>query len=264
MPSTALDDSDSEIDEAAFLDAEDDDIIEALSAPSARRSHQPRSTTHASSSSSPSPSSSTPPPPTVPQPQAADGVFANLSAGYIQEDQDKFTEDPPSYTEASQDIVPPYFQTTVITGLEDPDEILVEGLPAGSSMSFIWNMLISMAFQFVGFLLTFLLHTSHAAKNGSRAGLGITLINYGLYMQQPNYGQDGDYIFIPDDPPPGANDSSATPVTDDPPNMDDSSLLISYALVLLGWFLVVRSTTEYIRIRRMLAAYTISPESIVV
>lgn len=41
-------------------------------------------------------------------------------------------------------------------------------------------MLVSMSFQFVGFLLTYLLHTTHAAKNGSRAGLGITLIQLGV------------------------------------------------------------------------------------
>lgn len=40
-----------------------------------------------------------------------------------------------------------------------------------------------MAFQLVGFLLTYLLHTTHAAKNGSRAGLGITLISWGFHMR---------------------------------------------------------------------------------
>lgn len=40
-----------------------------------------------------------------------------------------------------------------------------------------------MSFQFVGFLLTYLLHTTHAAKNGSRAGLGITLIQYSFYLR---------------------------------------------------------------------------------
>lgn len=32
-------------------------------------------------------------------------------------------------------------------------------------------------------MVTQLLHTSHAAKHGSRAGLGITLIQYALYLQ---------------------------------------------------------------------------------
>ena len=44
-------------------------------------------------------------------------------------------------------------------------------------------MLVSCSFQFVGFLLTYLLHTTHAAKNGSRAGLGITLIQYSFYLR---------------------------------------------------------------------------------
>ncbi len=44
-------------------------------------------------------------------------------------------------------------------------------------------MLVSVSFQFVGFLLTYLLHTTHAAKLGSRAGLGITLIQYGFSMR---------------------------------------------------------------------------------
>ena len=35
----------------------------------------------------------------------------------------------------------------------------------------------------MGFLLTYLLHTTHAAKLGSRAGLGITLIQYGFAMR---------------------------------------------------------------------------------
>ncbi len=40
-----------------------------------------------------------------------------------------------------------------------------------------------MTFQFVGFLLTYLLHTTHAARCGSRAGLGVTLIQYGFYLR---------------------------------------------------------------------------------
>lgn len=90
------------------------------------------------------------------------------------------------------DAAPPYFDTTVHapglggfagaggTGLDD---VLIEGLPLGNIFSFFWSLLVSMSFQFVGFLLTTLLSTSHAAKNGSRAGLGITLIQYGLFLQ---------------------------------------------------------------------------------
>lgn len=44
-------------------------------------------------------------------------------------------------------------------------------------------MLVSLSFQFVGFLLTYILHSTHAAKFGSRAGLGFTLIQYGLFLK---------------------------------------------------------------------------------
>jgi len=45
---------------------------------------------------------------------------------------------------------------------------------------------------FTGFLLTYLLHTTHASKCGSRAGLGITLIQYGFYLRTRSIeGEDG-------------------------------------------------------------------------
>jgi hypothetical protein len=44
-------------------------------------------------------------------------------------------------------------------------------------------MLVSISFQFVGFLLTYLLHSTHAARLGSRAGLGVTLIQYGFALR---------------------------------------------------------------------------------
>ena len=103
-----------------------------------------------------------------------------------------------AYEMAVLDAAPPYFDTTVhapsgsggylsafggaSTG-GGIDDILIEGLPLGNIFSFFWSLLVSMSFQFVGFLLTTLLSTSHAAKNGSRAGLGITLIQYGLFLQ---------------------------------------------------------------------------------
>ena len=61
--------------------------------------------------------------------------------------------------------------------------MIIDGLQTGSLFSFLWNMLVSISFQFVGFLLTYLLHTTHAAKLGSRAGLGVTLIQYGFAMR---------------------------------------------------------------------------------
>jgi hypothetical protein len=55
-------------------------------------------------------------------------------------------------------------------------------------------MLVSVAFNFLGFVLTYLLHTTHAAKYGSRAGLGITLIQYGWAIRTRGEGTDGDLV----------------------------------------------------------------------
>lgn len=92
---------------------------------------------------------------------------------------------PPSYTSAQADSVPPYWETTVhapsAPGSEG--EMIIDGLATGVIFSFLWNMLVSISFQFVGFLLTYLLHTTHAAKYGSRAGLGLTLIQYGFALR---------------------------------------------------------------------------------
>jgi hypothetical protein len=70
--------------------------------------------------------------------------------------------------------------------------MIIDHLPTGSVFSFLWNLLISISFQFVGFLLTYLLHTTHAARFGSRAGLGVTLIQYGFALRsRPEEDQNG-------------------------------------------------------------------------
>lgn len=99
--------------------------------------------------------------------------------------EDSRSEAPPSYASAQADAVPPYWETTVHAPFA-PDslgEMIIDNLPTGSLFSFLWNMLVSISFQFVGFLLTYLLHTTHAARLGSRAGLGVTLIQYGLALR---------------------------------------------------------------------------------
>jgi hypothetical protein len=103
--------------------------------------------------------------------------------------EDTLKDAPPSYASAQADAVPPYWETTTIhlpsgmSASSTPGEMIIEGLPTGTLFSFLWNMLVSISFQFVGFLLTFLLHTTHAAKFGSRAGLGVTLIQYGFALR---------------------------------------------------------------------------------
>lgn len=90
-----------------------------------------------------------------------------------------------SYVEAQADAAPSYWETTVHAPLPlDADvDIIIDNLPTGSLFIFASTAFISYFFSFVGFVLTYLLHATHAAKYGSRAGLGLTLIQYGFFSR---------------------------------------------------------------------------------
>jgi len=190
----------------------------------------------------------------------SDGVFANLSAK--PEAGEKLEEHPPTYEQAAADAAPPYWETTILApGLGGPDDVYIEGLPVGSVFSFMWNAIISMTFQLVGFLLTYLLHTTHAAKNGSRAGLGIYLIQYGFSMKSssnlaPAPGSDAQFQQPPD---PNSHDFDPNQVNQ-PAGMDStssggwaqapSSDWIAYAMMIVGWFILIRAVSDFLRARR--------------
>ncbi|KAF2459652.1 hypothetical protein BDY21DRAFT_370343 [Lineolata rhizophorae] len=206
---------------------------------------------------------------------ANDGVFANLSAkpavGEIED------EKPPSYEQAAADATPPYWETTILAPGTLSDEVFVDGLPVGSIFSFIWNAMISMSFQIVGFLLTYLLHTTHAAKNGSRAGLGITLIQYGFSMKGAlsdpmpsssggggsgsgsDAGSSADYAGAPPDP--NSHDFNMGSMMDNGGSSgggDDgnsgggisSNDLLAYGLMVIGWFILIRAVSDFVRARK--------------
>ncbi|CAD6502994.1 BgTH12-02667 [Blumeria graminis f. sp. triticale] len=191
----------------------------------------------------------------------SDGVFANLSAK--PESGEKIDEHPPTYEQAAADCAPPYWETTILApGLGGLDEVYVEGLPVGSVFSFIWNGMISMSFQLVGFLLTYLLHTTHAAKNGSRAGLGITLVQYGFYMKGSGSVTQGP---IPDGGPPQYSEPPDPNSHDFDPDqignkrIDDvgskwgnvaSSEWMAYILMIVGWFILIRAISDFLKARR--------------
>lgn len=135
--------------------------------------------------------------------------------------EDTRQEAPPSYASAQADAVPPYWETTVHAPFS-PDSIgdmVIDSLPTGSLFSFCWNLLVSISFQFVGFLLTYLLHTSHAARLGSRAGLGVTLIQYGFALRgrldstDPTRNDWNDWHSVPNAGPTMSNTTWSTPVT---------------------------------------------------
>lgn len=183
-----------------------------------------------------------------------------------------------SYEQAAADATPPYWETTILAPGVGPDEVFIDGLPVGSVFSFVWNGMISMSFQLVGFLLTYLLHTTHAAKNGSKAGLGITLVQYGFYMKgsRPGAGEGGSsgdspYNGQPPDPNShdfdpstmaGSNAAVAVAAMADASNGNSSPSSraalsgittgdwLAYLLMIVGWFILIRAVSNFLKARR--------------
>ncbi|TFK72949.1 hypothetical protein BDN72DRAFT_835609, partial [Pluteus cervinus] len=200
-----------------------------------------------------------------------DGVFANVmakpqpakvvrtddgSVHVVPEDTQK--ESPPSYADAQADAVPPYWETTVHApaNLDPNADMIIDDLPTGSFWIFCLNFFISFFFQFVGFLLTYLLHTSHAAKFGSRAGLGFTLIQYGFYSRMVSDENDD----VPPEPVPtygSANDNSDGDVLIISPSA--SKDWFAFLFMTLGWFLVLSSIVGFWRVKRWESSLRIPP-----
>ncbi|GMM36547.1 Bsd2 protein [Saccharomycopsis crataegensis] len=221
-----------------------------------------------------------------------DGVFSNMMAKptVTQETTD---DNPPSYEEAAADATPLYWESTVFS--EYGDGVFVDGLPVGNIVNFVWNLMVSSAFQFVGFLLTYLLHTSHAAKEGSRAGLGITFMSYGYYMVPDGHwlsssisswrggAHDIDTKFEPVDPNNfdvdsnhvlegsvddfhssiDGQDTSNTASTDYTTSYFDenSTPIFAYGLVAVGVFIFIKSLLDYHRAKQMEKVILQSPST---
>jgi hypothetical protein len=170
--------------------------------------------------------------------------------------------------------VPPYWETTVLAPSSAPGELIVDGLATGSLFSFLWNLLVSMSFQFVGFLLTYLLHTTHAGKYGSRAGLGVTLIQYGFYLRAKTDDTDDTWGWAGDDnrssqakpiseadkflstSPPGGSNSTAMmgngtiPMSEIAQSVSAANDWLSFFLMTVGWFVLLTSLMGYWRVKR--------------
>ena len=206
---------------------------------------------------------------------------------------------PQTYEQAAADATPPYWgDNTVLTpGGLSTDEVFYEGLAVGSLFSFVWNALISLSFQLVGFLLTYLLHTTHAAKHGSRAGLGITLVQWGFGMRasarRANSGSDNpaaggqpttpdyDKAIPPQNPnshifdPNAISTAAAIAAQQAQAQQQQSSSSsgfsvnggaasshdwLAYALMIVGWFILIRAVTDFYKARRHEKLVLASPE----
>lgn len=194
------------------------------------------------------------------------GVFGNLVAKGEEPETDDgehaSNEKPPSYEEAAADATPSYWETTIMSS-DWSDEVLVGDMPVGSPMHFAWNMLVSAMFSVIGFVVCYLFHTTHAARSGSLAGLGCTLIqssySFDTSATAPSTPPDE---FTPDDPN-NFDGSMMSGTITHPQNMNDDcgdrgpggdgttasahAPLISNLLFIVGCILIVHGLAEYLR-----------------
>ncbi|KAF7316978.1 hypothetical protein HMN09_00432200 [Mycena chlorophos] len=211
--------------------------------------------------------------PTVVRGSGNDGVWANVMAKPVRGrpvttvngetitlPEDSAKEAPPTYQDAQLDAVPTYWETTTVhaPGLENGD-ILIEDLSAGTLSIFLGSAAVSWFFQFVGFLLTYLLHNTHAGKLGSRAGLGLTLIQYGLVSRSgstgSDTGSDGESEAAPEWP--GLRRAAEPSEADANHGLVDLAVggisykdWLSFLLMTVGWFLLLSSLIGFWRIKR--------------
>lgn len=201
--------------------------------------------------------------------EGIDGVFSNLTAkpdGNAEREAELQNETLPSYDEAAADMAPSYYGMDINSPDLYFDEICVEGLPVGNLANLVWNMVVSLSFGFVGFLITYVLHTSHAAKQGSRFGLGVTFLNY-AYSMVPNnvVSKIGKYNTLDRIEPSNPNsyddlDLDSGPTTQDKfesnlsHGMEEKKQGIPFLAVFtgfLGAFIVVKSIIDYVKAKRM-------------
>ncbi|KAL3228963.1 Metal homeostatis protein BSD2 [Nakaseomyces bracarensis] len=201
-----------------------------------------------------------------------DGVFSNLSAKPDANSNQEITQQdhPPTYDEAAADMSPSYYGMDLSSTDMYYDEICIEGLPVGNIANLLWNIIVSTSFQFVGFLVTYLLHTSHAAKQGSRFGLGLTFIGYAYSMLPRNVdtkvGKDKTASRVKVENP---NDFDDLQLPQDNVPTDDFESKLSHGLEekkqslsflaifsgLLGFFIAVKSIYDYVKVKRMEKKY---------
>jgi hypothetical protein len=179
-----------------------------------------------------------------------DGVFANLTEKADQPPK-YIDENLPNYGEVVQDVAPlqGYSGAVVLTPTTELAEVVVLGMPVGSTGSFFATMFIAWFFGVVGFLCSFMLSNTHAGRAGARAGLGLQLIHWGIYLRSfmDVYSTiDGD-----DDNGSGVGEPS---YDDDGGNAYDdytAPMWLSYLFIILGWFLFIHGCSLFFHVRRM-------------
>ncbi|KIY74444.1 hypothetical protein CYLTODRAFT_364222, partial [Cylindrobasidium torrendii FP15055 ss-10] len=170
-----------------------------------------------------------------------DGVFSNVTAKpsshsvsivnpdgnvhIVPEDSFSNKQAPPSYADAQADQAPSY--NSVTTTVVVPDgEGGVSGIEeTGSIATFFMHAFLSFFFQFIGFAMTHMMAVNHAGRCGSRAGLGATLIQLGLYLRSDH--QDSGMSLSP-----------------------AAREWVSFFLMTCGWFIFLHASVSFGRAKR--------------
>lgn len=197
-----------------------------------------------------------------------DGVFSNLTPkpdNNNNNNEDELRNDrPPTYDEAAADLVPSYYGLD-LADAELYDELCIDELPVGNMANLIWNIIVSASFQYIGFLITYMLHTSHAAKQGSRFGLGITFLGYGYSMIPNNVvSKVGKNKILNRIEPSDPNNYNDLTLNSDSMKQDtfESNLshgieeekqklpMLAVMISILGLFITLKSIVDFIKIKR--------------
>ncbi|KAJ3000395.1 hypothetical protein HDV02_005755 [Globomyces sp. JEL0801] len=167
-----------------------------------------------------------------------DGVFSNMAVKPSTEQGKVFEEiEPPSYHDVIVDPSPDYH----INCVDENGDVLIEGLPVGDYFVFLVNTFISMTFDILGFFLTTLLSTNHAARLGSQSGLGLTLLRYGCLIKTK---VDNDEF------PPVEYENGYRPDPEEEKSRREWSAVF---IIAMGVFVIIRSNVEFFRLVRMKA-----------
>ncbi|ORX86251.1 hypothetical protein BCR32DRAFT_290110 [Anaeromyces robustus] len=109
-----------------------------------------------------------------------DGVFSNLN----QKPEIRSTRLPTYYEVTgnyANELDDPSIEVSIGQDIDNFGELLINDLQVGSWYSFWGTVIVSSIFEFIGFIFTFFLTSSHSAKDGSVFGLGIILFKYAIY-----------------------------------------------------------------------------------
>ncbi|KAF9051178.1 hypothetical protein BDZ89DRAFT_1154081 [Hymenopellis radicata] len=198
-----------------------------------------------------------------------DGVFANVAAKpstqastpildpegnvhLVPEDMRK--DAPPTYADAQADAAPSYNSAVATVFVSSPSgsgqDVAGDDDDVGSISVFLMHATLSWFFQFIGFILTFMMSTNLAGRTGSRAGLGATLVQFGFYLK--NSVANGDI------PPSDTSDNAdmSAPSDGDTGTLSselmspESKQWMSFALMAFGWFILLHAILSFWRAKR--------------